>query len=82
MASLRLRRDSANRYAVDHAELYQGMGGTYVFIVSNYDLPPPMMLGMTEYPPLYSGHATTYLRKFDSLAELKQAFRAYNKAMK
>lgn len=55
----------------DHPELYRDVAGWIVLVVSNYNAPPPEVLGMVRTAPLYSRGVESYVGRVVSLRELK-----------
>jgi len=64
----------------DHLEIYRDMDGAYVVLCSNYGGTPPPQLGMNPVPCLYVTGARSYATRFNTLKELKDAFKAVAKA--
>ena len=59
----------------DHPEVYRDRDGGIVLVVSNYNGPPPRALGMQHVDQVYSTATQSYLRRFDSIKELREALR-------
>ena len=55
----------------DHPETYRDADGWIVLVVSNYNAPPPGVLGMVRIAPIYSTAAESYVGRFASVRELK-----------
>ena len=55
----------------DHPETYKDAEGRVVLVVSNYNGPPPGVLGMVRVAPIYSTATTSYVGRFASVRELK-----------
>ncbi len=66
---------------IDHLEIYRDLDGAYVVLCSNYgDTLPPPQLGMSPVACLYVTGARSYATRFNTLKELKGAFKAVAKA--
>lgn len=73
---LRLPKSMKNREVFDHTHLFQTVAGQYVLVTSPYPgKDDPASYGLTKIYPLYSESAETYLKLFDSKADLKKYFR-------
>ena len=55
----------------DHPEIYKDAKGWVVLVVSNYNGPPPRLLGMVRIAPIYSTAVESYVGRFASVRELK-----------
>lgn len=61
------------RQDIDHPEYYRAADGRIVVIVSNYDKsPPPPVLAMEEYIPIYSHRTRTFVRTFANGKEIRR----------
>ena len=49
---------------LDHLRLYHSRDGGVLLVCSNYNCPPPAILGMVETPQIYHPRAVSYFAKF------------------
>ncbi len=55
----------------DHAETYRAEDGAVVLVVSNYNGPPPDVLGLGRVAPIYGRGVESYAGRFASVKELR-----------
>lgn len=60
----------------DHPETYKDAEGWVVLVVSNYNAPPPRVLGMVRVAPIYCVGAESYVGRYASQRELRARLEA------
>lgn len=55
----------------DHPETYKDAEGWVVLVVSNYNGPPPAVLGLVRIAPIYGRGVESYVGRFASMKELR-----------